>query len=91
MTPFGERLRAVRKAAGLSQAKLARRCGMDTIRISQIERGCKDPRLQTLLKLADGLGCKLDDFRPAAGQVEATAEALAREETTEPVREPAPV
>jgi hypothetical protein len=47
--------------------------------------------LQTLLKLADGLGCSLDEFRPRPAEAEATAEATAQVETAEPVKEPAPV
>jgi transcriptional regulator with XRE-family HTH domain len=56
---FGERLREVRLAKGLTQNELAERCGTSIAAISHIERGTKVPTLTTLVRLADALQCKV--------------------------------
>jgi len=56
---FGERLRKVRLAKGLTQSELADRCGTSIAAISHIERGTKVPTLTTLVRLADALQCKV--------------------------------
>ncbi|MEA2343189.1 MAG: hypothetical protein QOF63_1358 [Thermoanaerobaculia bacterium] len=56
---FGERLREVRLAKGLTQSQLADRCGTSIAAISHIERGTKVPTLTTLVRLADALQCKV--------------------------------
>ncbi|MEA2344706.1 MAG: Helix-turn-helix domain, partial [Thermoanaerobaculia bacterium] len=56
---FGERLREVRLAKGLTQGELADRCGTSIAAISHIERGTKVPTLTTLVRLADALQCKV--------------------------------
>ena len=53
---FGALLRARREQAGLSQYALAQRCGMRAETISRMERGLRDPRLSTLVRLARALG-----------------------------------
>ena len=56
------KLRDTRKAAGLTQLELSRKTGMSQQDISAIERGDRDPTASTLRKLADALGCKIDDI-----------------------------
>jgi transcriptional regulator with XRE-family HTH domain len=56
---FGERLREVRLAKGLTQSDLADLCGTSIAAISHIERGTKVPTLTTLVRLADALQCKV--------------------------------
>jgi transcriptional regulator with XRE-family HTH domain len=56
---FGERLREVRLARGLTQGELAQRCGTSIAAISHIERGTKVPTLTTLVRLADALECRV--------------------------------
>ena len=72
---FGETLRRLREAKGVTQEKLANsdRLGsgtMTTNYISDLERGVKVPSLTTILKLAYALGCTpaelIVDFTPAA-------------------------
>ena len=46
----------------MSQRELASRAGLDVTAISFIERGLREPRLQTLIKLAGGLGVTLNDL-----------------------------
>lgn len=56
------KLKEARKAAGLTQVKLSRKTGMSQQDISSIERGDRDPTASTLRKLANALGCKIDDI-----------------------------
>ena len=56
---FGERLRELRKAGGLTQEALADRAGLPHTHISAMERGIKLPNLLTLLRLAVALDCKV--------------------------------
>lgn len=53
---FGDRMRELRAREGISQDNLARESGIHPTSIGRIERGGREPRLTTILKLADGLG-----------------------------------
>ncbi len=62
---FSERLRAARRARGLSQVQLSLRAGLHAGKVSQLEhRELVHPRVETVAKLAVALGCKLDDLVP---------------------------
>ena len=52
----GARLRRMRESLGLSQEEVARRSGVPQESLSRIENGHRDPRLDTLRKLASALG-----------------------------------
>lgn len=52
---FGERLRQLREAGGLTQEKLAQAADLTTSFVSAMERGAKVPSLTTMLKIARGL------------------------------------
>jgi transcriptional regulator with XRE-family HTH domain len=52
---LGVNLRRLREAAGLTQMELSNRSGLDMAEISRLERGKKDPRLSTIVRLALGL------------------------------------
>lgn len=52
---LGQAIRIQRDQLGLSQEKLAERCGFDRTYISMLERGKRNPSLLNLLKLAKGL------------------------------------
>ena len=59
MTPeerFAANVRQLRTAAGLSQEDLAGRTGLHPTEISRLERGVRNPRLATIVRLARGLG-----------------------------------
>lgn len=58
---MGEKLRAARKAAGLTQAQLAEKVGCNQHHISRWEGG-REPGALTLKKLAQVLGCKMEDL-----------------------------
>jgi len=53
---FGRTLRRARRERELSQDALALRAGIGAKHVSELERGNKDPRLATFLRLAAGLG-----------------------------------
>jgi transcriptional regulator with XRE-family HTH domain len=53
---FGKNLVAARKAAKISQEDLAFRCGLHRTAISLLERGKREPRASTLVKLTSALG-----------------------------------
>ncbi len=55
LIPLGQAIRAQREQLGLSQEKLAEKCGFDRTYISMLERGKRNPSLINLLKLAKGL------------------------------------
>jgi transcriptional regulator with XRE-family HTH domain len=56
---LGGRVRQRRIDEGLSQEKLAERCGFDRTYISLVERGQRNPSFTNLLKLARGLNTDL--------------------------------
>jgi len=58
-TAFGERLRALRDREGVSQDGLAHKTDVHPTAIGRLERGDREPRLTTILRLARGL-----DVRP---------------------------
>lgn len=58
----GENVRRIRIAAGLSQAELAARMGVDRSYISGLEQGQRNPTVVTLWHLAKALGAKLQDL-----------------------------
>ncbi|WP_261115527.1 MULTISPECIES: helix-turn-helix domain-containing protein [Serratia] len=52
---FGQRVKALRLQAGLSQEAFADKCGLDRTYISGIERGVRNPTLEVIWVIADGL------------------------------------
>jgi transcriptional regulator with XRE-family HTH domain len=53
---FGEELRRVRKEVGIAQGELATRSGLHRTTISLLEKGKREPKLETIFRLAKGLG-----------------------------------
>jgi transcriptional regulator with XRE-family HTH domain len=64
----GQNVRRLRIAAGLSQARLAERMGVDRAYVSGLELGQRNPTIVTLWHLGKALGVKLrlffDEDRP---------------------------
>jgi transcriptional regulator with XRE-family HTH domain len=56
---FGRRLRELRVQHGLSQDDLAHKTDVHSTAIGRLERGSREPRLTTILRIARGL-----DVRP---------------------------
>lgn len=52
---FGQRMRELRARKGVSQDGLAREADVHPTAIGRIERGGREPRLSTILRLAHGL------------------------------------
>jgi transcriptional regulator with XRE-family HTH domain len=57
---FAVNLRRARVAAGLSQEELGRRCELHPTEVSLLERVGREPRLGTIVKLAEALGTTPD-------------------------------
>jgi transcriptional regulator with XRE-family HTH domain len=53
---FGERVRARRLELGLSQEAASVRCGIHWTQLGKVERGQRSLRLETIVKIAGGLG-----------------------------------
>ena len=59
MTPrqrFAASLQKARRASGVTQQELGDRCDLHRTEISLLERGGREPRLGTIIKLASALG-----------------------------------
>lgn len=52
---FGKKVRAARQARNWTQEDLAERAGLAPVQISRIERGAREVRLTTLLRLLSAL------------------------------------
>lgn len=57
---FGQNVRRVRNRVGISQEELGFRSGLHRTEIGLLERGVRVPRIDTLLKLASGLGVRIE-------------------------------
>jgi transcriptional regulator with XRE-family HTH domain len=56
---FGSVLRGLRSERGLSQARLAQEAGLDRTYVSMLERGRRQPSLDTMIRLAEALSITL--------------------------------
>jgi transcriptional regulator with XRE-family HTH domain len=59
---FGKTIRAYRKKAGLTQARLAGRAGMHHNFIGEVERGNMECSLTSMVKIAGALGVRVCDL-----------------------------
>ena len=59
---FGERIRTLRKQAGLSQEELAAACGLHRTYIGAVERGERNLSLLNIVQLAHALRVKPADL-----------------------------
>lgn len=62
MEQFAENLRRCRRQRNLSQQRLAFDCRLHRTEISLLERGDRDPRLTTIVRLARALGVSPADL-----------------------------
>ncbi len=72
-TTFGEKLRELRVAAGMTQEALARAAGLSLGNVRNYEQGLREPRWQNLFQLAAALGVSTNVFAVCVG-TEAPAE-----------------
>jgi transcriptional regulator with XRE-family HTH domain len=89
MNSFGAVLREKRRTAELSQRQLARLTGVDFTYISKLENDrLPSPALETIYRLAEALGCRLEALLVAAKKVPAEVnETLAQPEALQFFRE----
>jgi transcriptional regulator with XRE-family HTH domain len=59
---FGANVRDARLKRGWTQEDLAHRTGLASVQVSRIERGKREVRLTTLLRLANALGTTPNDL-----------------------------
>ena len=59
---IGKRIIALRKGHNLTMEKLAYESGISKGGLSEIERGMKEPRLSTLVKVCETLDISMKDF-----------------------------
>jgi transcriptional regulator with XRE-family HTH domain len=70
---FGDRIKTLRQAAGMSQEAFADRCGLARSYMSRVERGQGNPSLDALEVLAAALKVEVRELFPSEA-VEAAAE-----------------
>lgn len=58
----GERIRAIMRSKGITGRELALRVGVSEAMISYILQGLRAPNLQTLIRIATELDCKIDEI-----------------------------
>ena len=59
---LGQRIRRLRKSAGLSQDALAREAGIGRVTLVRLEKGEQSPRFKTLGEVANALGVGISDL-----------------------------
>lgn len=59
---IGERIRAARKAQGLTQEVASEKCDITNSFYGNIERGTRKMSVETLAKIAEGLGVSTDSI-----------------------------
>ena len=59
---FGQRLRHLRRAAGLTLVELGEKVGRAPSQLSLLENGHREPKLSLLRSLADALGSTVDEL-----------------------------
>ena len=59
---FGQRVRAMRLAQGLSQVEFGERCGFYQTYLSRVERGQANPTLNAMEVIANALGGTVFDL-----------------------------
>lgn len=59
---MGEKLRVARQAAGMTQVQLAEAIGCKQKDVSRWEAGLIEPGVLTVKKMAQALGCSMDDL-----------------------------
>ena len=60
----GQRIKAARKKAGMTQADLAKKLGISYVNISQLETDQRSPKLETLQRIAAALGTSISNLLP---------------------------
>jgi transcriptional regulator with XRE-family HTH domain len=76
---LARRIRRLREAAGMTQQALAVAAGLSISAVTKLEQGQnEDPRVSTLLALAQALGVRVDDLLGDRADAEATPKRTTR-------------
>jgi transcriptional regulator with XRE-family HTH domain len=67
LTIFASNVRGERKRQGITQETLAAASGITASEVSRIERGLREPRLLTIVRVANGLGVAPSDLLNGVG------------------------
>lgn len=59
---IAEKIKAIRKERGLTQKQFGDLCGIHEVQIRKYERGEVTPKMETIKKIADGLGVHPSDL-----------------------------
>lgn len=59
---IGNKIKQFRQELGWSQERLAKQCGINQSTIHRIEAGAENPKLESVEKIASGLGISLDEL-----------------------------
>ncbi|WP_190810626.1 helix-turn-helix transcriptional regulator [Flagellimonas sp. S3867] len=62
LVELGLRIKKLREEKGIDQKSFAFDCGIGRTQLYMIEKGKTNPRLLTLIKIADGLGVSLSEL-----------------------------
>lgn len=82
---IGENIKKYRKAKGFTQKELAESVGVAAITIQQYERNVREPKMDTVVRLAQALGISVADLYGSC--ITDFVERSAQERTTEAQRE----
>ena len=72
----GERIKAARKRAKMTQAALGLELGVSAPMIAQYENGARNPKYETLKKIAEALNRATEEDRKVSGEAKLTWEDL---------------
>lgn len=64
---LGKRIQFLRQNKKMSQEDLALECGVNKNYLSDLERGCRNPTVKILAKIASGLGISLSELFKGVG------------------------
>ena len=59
---IGERVKAIRKSKHMTQKELGDILGISSVNISQIENNVREPKIETLARIASALDVAIDEF-----------------------------
>lgn len=59
---LAEKIRQLRKQAGLTQKELAKKIGVSTTMIVHFENGHKAPTIKRLRQISDAIGCQYNEL-----------------------------
>ena len=88
MSIFGQKLKALRTGAGLTQEQLAEKAGLHKLGIAKLEQGLRAPTWDTVQALAKALGASCEDFQVAPLNPEPSGRGRPAKDKAEPVQSP---